>query len=132
MTTLTRRAVLAALLGSVPLATARASGGAKGGGGDGKPAETFVKLPSVALEYWDEQGLFHSVHMELAAVFPAQASINKKLSAEITRVLASMTWEEFSQGNPAATIKAVALDVVRKDPSGKSCIEVLVTKLNIR
>lgn len=127
MALLSRRALLAALLGAVPLAAAHASGGGGKGGG-----EAFAKLPGIVLEFWDEQGLFHTVNMELTAVFPAQASVNKKVSQEISRTLSAMTWEEFSRGNPAATIKAVALDAVRKDPSGATCVEVLVIKLMMR
>lgn len=125
MATLTRRALLAALL-VAPATAARASGGG------GKGVEAFVKLPSIVLEFWDEQGLFHTVNMELTAVFPAQASINKKVSVDISHTLSAMTWEEFSRGNPAATIKAVALDAVRKDPGGATCLEVLVIKLMMR
>lgn len=125
MAALSRRALLATLAGLAPWASAHASGGGKG-------AEVFVKLPSIVLEFWDEQGLFHTVNMELTAVFPAQASINKKVSQEISHTLSAMTWEEFSRGNPAATIKAVALDAVRKDPTGATCLEVLVIKLMMR
>lgn len=124
MTTLSRRALLAALL--LAPAAARASGGGDKGG------ETFVKLPSIVLEFWDEQGLFHTVNMELTAVFPVQASVNKKVAHEISSTLSAMTWEDFSRGNPAATIKAVALDAVRKDPGGANCSEVLVIKLMMR
>ncbi|MGE5518234.1 MAG: hypothetical protein ACM31D_20720 [Bacteroidota bacterium] len=127
MHALSRRALLGGLLALTATPAARASGG-----GGGKGGETFVKLPSIVLEYWDEDGLFHAVNMDLTAVFPAQASVNKKVSQEITRVLSAMTWEEFSRGNPAATIKAVALDAVRKDPTGANCSEVLVIKLMMR
>lgn len=127
MSPLTRRALLAALLALPPLAAARGAGG-----GGGKAAETFVKLPAIMLEFWDEQGLFHTVNLELAAVFPGPASINKKVAQDISHALSSMPWEEFSHGNPAATIKSVALDAVRKDPGGGACQEVLVVKLMMR
>lgn len=128
MTALSRRAALATLLTLAPLAAARASGG----GGAKEGGEAFVKLATINLEFWDENGLFHIVNMDLTAVFPSQASLNKKVATEITHILAAMTWEEFARGNPAATVKAVALDAVRKDPSGTACKEVLVTKLIIR
>lgn len=127
MDTLSRRALLTGLLTIMAVPAARASGG-----GGGKGVETFVKLPNIVLEYWDENGLFHAVNMELTAVFPGQASVNKKVAHEITSILSAMTWEEFSRGNPAATIKAVALDAVRKDPTGVNCSEVLVIKLMMR
>lgn len=121
-----RRAVLGALaLALLAPLPAMASGSKEG-------AETYVKLPSIVLEFWDENGLFHTVNMDLAAVFPAQASVNKKVAQEITKTLSAMTWEEFSRGNPAATIKSVALDMVRKDPTGATCTEVLVIKLMMR
>jgi hypothetical protein len=122
---LSRRAILAAALILAPLA-AQASGG---GGG---PGEVYVKLPSIVIEFWDGNGVFHAVNMELTAVFPAQASVNKKISEKIGQNLSAMSWEEFSQGNPAATVKAVALDILRKDPSGEKAIEVLVIKLMMR
>ncbi|HLO75898.1 MAG TPA: hypothetical protein VK196_05515 [Magnetospirillum sp.] len=125
MTPLPRRAVLAGLLTLAPL-TARASGG-KGGGG-----EVFVKLPSVNVEFWDNDGNFHVVNMELTAVFPLQASINKKVGLQISHTLSAMAWEDFSRGNPAATVKAVALDAVRADSGGANCIEVLIIKLMMR
>lgn len=129
MNTLARRALLAALL-AAPALLAAAPAHASGGGGKG--GEIYVKLPSVVLEFWDADGMFHAVNIELTAVFAEQTSINKKVGLEINRTLSSMSWEEFSRGNPAATIKAVALDAVRKDPAGAKCLEVLVIKLMIR
>ena len=126
---LPRRALMAALL-AAPALLAVAPARASGGGGKG--AEIYVKLPSIVLEYWDADGLFHAVNIELTAVFAEQTSINKKVGVEISRTLSAMAWEEFSRGNPAATIKAVALDAVRKDPAGAKCLEVLVIKLMIR
>ena len=125
MAILSRRAFLAAL----PVLAAASSAQASGGGGNG---EIYVKLPSIVIEFWDADGLFHTVNMELSAVFAEQTSINKKVSNEISQTLSAMTWEEFSRGNPAATIKAVALDAVRKDPNGAKCLEVLVLRLIMR
>lgn len=124
MPALSRRALLAAL----PLLLAGPAARASGGGG----GEIYVKLPSIVLEFWDSDGLFHAVNMELTAVFPEQTSINKKIATDISHTLSAMTWEDFSHGNPAATVKAVALDAVRKDPSGAKCSEVLVIKLMMR
>ena len=129
MSMLARRAVLAALLAAPALLCRPAL--ASGGGG-GKGGEIYVKLPSVALEFWDADGLFHAVNIEMSAVFTEQASINKKVGVEISRTLSAMAWEEFARGNPAATIKAVALDAVRKDPGGAKCLEVLIVKLIMR
>lgn len=124
MAALSRRAALAGLLMLAPLA-AQASGGGKG-------TEFFVKMPNVVLEFWDAEGLFHTVLVELTAVFPVQASLNKKIAQQITHTLSAMPWEEFSRGNPAATIKGVALDIVRKDPTGAACTEVLLVRLVMR
>jgi hypothetical protein len=122
---LSRRTVLGALLALVPL-SARAAGG---GGGNG---EFYVKLPSIVLEFWDTNGVFHSVNMDLTAVFPVQSSVSKQVGEKISQSLSAMSWEEFSRGNPAATVKAVALDILRKDPTGEKALEVLVIKLMLR
>ncbi|MCR6629243.1 MAG: hypothetical protein NVV74_03860 [Magnetospirillum sp.] len=124
MAHLSRRAVLAALLALAPLGAHAAEGG--------EPTEFYVKMPGIVVEFWDADGLFHAVNMDLSAVFPAQTSLNKKVSDKIAQTLSAMPWEEFSRGNPAATIKAVALDVLRKDPSGEKAKEVLVLKLLLR
>lgn len=127
MPVLTRRALLAALLALAPL-PALASG--TGGGAPG--AETYVKISTIVVEFWDAQGLFHTVNMDLTVVFPQQTSISKKVSDRIAKNLSAMPWEEFSKGNPAATVKAVALDVLRKDPATAKATEVLVAKLLMR
>lgn len=127
---LPRRVLLAALL-ALP-AAARASGKGGGGGGGGGNGEFFVKLPSIVIEFWDENGVFHPVNMELTAVFHEQTSLNKKVGDRIAHSLSAMPWEEFSRGNPAATVKAVALDVLRQDPTGQKAVEVLVVKLLMR
>lgn len=125
---MTRREGLGLLVAA--LLTAAVSGAAwaeeKGGG------EAYVKLSPIAMEFWDADGLFHTVNVELTAVFPGQVSVNKKIADQIQLTLSSMTWEDFSKGNPAATIKGVALNLLRKDPSGANAIEVLVQKLVIR
>jgi hypothetical protein len=124
-TLLPRRTLLAALL--LAPVTALASG--KGGGG----GENFAKLPTIVVEFWDADGIFHVVNMDLTVVFPVQtASINKKIVDRIAANLSAMPWEEFAKGNPAATVKAVALDALRKDPTTDKATEVLVGKLLLR
>lgn len=122
---LVRRVGLAALSLLVP-------GPVLASGKGGANIEVYAKLPTIVIEFWDAQGLFHVVNMDLTVVFPAQASINKKVTDKISQNLSAMTWEEFSHGNPAATIKAVALEVLRKDPSTEKATEVLVGKLLLR
>lgn len=126
-----RRAALAALL-AAPLAVlaaatpARASGGAKGG-------EIFVKLPTINVEYWDEGGIFHMVVVDATVVFHQEgAKVDKSVGPLIAHALSAMTWEEFSRGNPAATVKAIALDMVRRQPGAEQAVEVLLARLIIR
>ncbi|MBC7906810.1 MAG: hypothetical protein H7Y60_08710 [Rhodospirillaceae bacterium] len=123
MTRLARRTLLAALM--LAPVSALASG-------KGEQADFYAKLPTIVVEFWDANGIFHIVNMDLTVVFPGQASLNKKIVDRIAAKLSAMTWEEFSKGNPAATIKAVALDILRKDPSTVKATEVLVGKLLLR
>ncbi len=126
MMALSRRALLTlALFAPVP-ALAAGGGGAAGG-------EVYAKLPGIAVEYWDAEGLFHMVNIDLTVVFPVQTSaVNKKISDKIAQALSAMAWEDFSKGNPAATVKALALDILRQDPSTAKATDVLVIKLVIR
>ena len=94
--------------------------------------EIYAKLPTVTLEFWDQNGLFHMVAFDALVVFHEQNRVDKSVANAITLALSAMTWEEFSRGNPAATIKAVALDVVRKEPGADQAIEVLLMRLIIR
>jgi len=124
---LSRRSLLAAMV----LAPLAAPGPAWAAGG-GAP-EFYAKLPQIAIEYWDTQGLFHMVNVDLTVVFPAQtAAINKKVGDKIGAALSAMAWEDFAKGNPAATIKAVAMDVLRQDPATEKATDVLVIKLVLR
>jgi hypothetical protein len=101
----------------------------------GKPRETYVKLASINLEFWDQDGLFHMVLVELTAVYPLEvkdAKLDKKVADKVTHAMASMAWEEFARGNPAATAKAIALDIIRREPGGDRCTDVLINRLVIR
>jgi|GEM_PF-2003602 len=120
---------LAALLALAPALPALAAGGAV------KPKELLVKIPSVNLEFWDQNGLFHMVIIDLTAAYPLEvkdAKIDKKVGPKIAQTLSMMTWEDFMHGNPAATVKAVVLDIIRKEPGGDKCADILVNKLIIR
>lgn len=120
-----RRVFLGAIL-TLPALPAQASGGAKGG-------EVFVKLPTINVEYWDEAGIFHMVVVDASVVFHEQgAKVDKKVGVLIGHALSAMTWDEFSRGNPAATVKAIALDLVRKQPGAEKAVEVLLGRLIIR
>ncbi|MBR9972854.1 hypothetical protein [Magnetospirillum sulfuroxidans] len=120
-----RRLFLGAVL-ALPALPALASGGAKGN-------EVFVKLPTVNVEYWDEAGIFHMVVVDASVVFHEQGTkIDKTIGILISHALSAMTWEEFSRGNPAATVKAIALDLVRKQPGAEKAVEVLLGRLIIR
>lgn len=128
-----RRTLAAALLAWAlsarawsPIGPAHASGGEKTG-------EFYVKLPTVNVEYWDEAGVFHMVVVDASAVFHQPgAKIDKSVAVQIGHALSAMTWEEFSRGNPAATVKAIALDLVRKQAGAENAIEVLLARLIIR
>ncbi|CAA7622631.1 hypothetical protein [Magnetospirillum sp. UT-4] len=120
-----RRALLlaAALL---PLAAGPAAAASKGG-----PA--YAKIGSIVVEFWDQNGLFHVVNADLTAVLISpEAKLDKRIAEKITHALSAMSWEEFSTGNPASTLKAIALDIVRKEPGGELVAEVLVVKLMLR
>lgn len=120
-----RRVFLGAIL-TLPALPAQASGGAKG-------SEVFVKLPTINVEYWDEAGIFHMVVVDASVVFHEQgAKVDKKVGVLIGHALSAMTWDEFSRGNPAATVKAIALDLVRKQPGAEKAVEVLLGRLIIR
>lgn len=119
-----RRALLAGLF-TMPIGHALAAG-AKG-------SEFYVKLPTVNVEYWDEGGIFHMVVVDVTAVFHEEgAKVDKSVGVKISHALSAMTWEEFSRGNPAATVKAIALDLVRKEPGAEKAVEVLLGRLIIR
>lgn len=98
-----------------------------------KGSEIFVKLPSINVEYWDEAGIFHMVVVDATVVFHEEgAKVDKSVGVLISHALSAMTWEEFSRGNPAATVKAIALDLVRKQPGAEKAVEVLLARLIIR
>lgn len=117
--TLSRRALLAALA-ALPL-PARAA-----------DKEAFVKLQPIALEFWDQAGIFHMVNMDLSVVFIGEGKVDKVVADKIAQALSAMPWEEFIKGNPAATIKAVAFDIIKKEKGGDKVREVLVIKLMTR
>lgn len=123
--TIIRRLILALILcfGCVP---AFAAGGGNANG------ELFVKIPTVLVEFWDQQGVFHVMNCDLVATFKEPASLNKKAADKIVLILSSMSWEEFSRGNTAATVKAVALDVLRDDPGTAKVRDILIAKMMIR
>lgn len=103
---------------------------AKSGGGGG--GEIYTKLPTLVVEFWDQRGVFHILSCELTAVFKEPATLNKKLADRMVLILSSMSWEDFSQGNTAATVKSVALDVLRADPGSAKVQDVLIAKMMIR
>lgn len=119
-----RRAFLAAALCGLAAAPAWASGK--------KDSENYAKIPTVNVEYWDQDGIFHMVVVEALAVFHGEGKVDKAVAPLITQALSAMTWEEFSHGNPAATVKAIALDIVRKQPGSEQATEVLLSRLIIR
>jgi hypothetical protein len=92
----------------------------------------YNKLPAVAVELWDQNGIFHQVVAELLLVMPEDAKVAKGLHEKIQRVLSVISYEEFVRSNPAALIKSMALEVVRKEPDGDKIQEVLISRLVMR
>lgn len=122
---------LAAVLAGVVTAPAF-SAAARAAEAGGAPKENYVKLPTVNVEFWDEQGIFHMVVVDASVVAPERVKLEKSLGSVLSQALAAMTWEEFSRGNPAATVKAIILDQVRKQPGAEKVQEVLLARLVIR
>lgn len=116
------RRLLLALLIALPLPTFAAD----------KNQEVFVKLTPIAVEFWDEAGIFHILNMDLSVVFMGEGKVDKTVAVQIQRALSAMSWEEFSRGNPAATVKALALDIVRKQAGSEKALDVLVSKMMTR
>lgn len=101
-------------------------------GAAGKEKIRYNKLPAVAVELWDQNGIFHQVVAELLLVMPEDAKVEKGLHEKIQRVLSVIAYEDFVRSNPAALIKSMALEVVRKEPGGDLVQEVLISRLVMR
>lgn len=117
---LSRRTLLALLAAALPL-PARAA-----------EKEVYAKISPIALEFWDQAGIFHVVNIDLSVVFIGEGKVEKVTAQTIQQALSAMAWEDFIAGNPAATVKAVALDIVRKQKSSEKAVEVLVIKMMAR
>lgn len=120
----TRRAVLALALAGLSRTAYAASGGPK----------EITQPGSLLVEWWDRDGLFHLVNADLLFVLAKEGiKISKTAIAKIPKTLSSMPWEEFNHGNPAVTIKSIALECARADPlAGPFVTDVLIAKLLIR
>ena len=116
-------ALLAAILLAIP--SALASEKVEG-------AETYVKLPTVILEMWDDHGVFHQVSIEMSAVFPAQTTINKSVGAQIKQALQAIPFEELEKGESTPAIKQIAIDLVRAQPGGAAVTAILITKMQFK
>ncbi|HSV28703.1 MAG TPA: hypothetical protein VLL76_04065 [Candidatus Omnitrophota bacterium] len=121
---LTRRTLLA--LAACTLAAGRAQAA--------EEKKEIMQAVAVAIEYWDRDGLFHLVNADLLIVLDKEGmKVAKPAVEKITKTLSSLPWEEFNRGNPAVTIKNIALDSTRTDPvAGKHVSDVLISKLMIR
>lgn len=118
-----RRTVLAALALLVPV-TAFA-----------KPERTefFAALRPIAVEFWDREGMFHLINVDLTIVYAKEGvKVANKVSDQIARELAMLPWEEFNHDNPALIIKRIALEIARADPAGADVKDVLIAKLMMR
>lgn len=121
---ISRRMFLAAPLALLPFA-ARAEGG---------KAKEIMQAYSTVIEWWDRQGLFHLVNVDLLFILNKEGiKIGKQPLEKIHKRLASLPWEEFSAGNPAVTIKNVALECAKADATaGPFVTDVLIAKLLVR
>ncbi|MEW5726932.1 MAG: hypothetical protein AB1918_03815 [Pseudomonadota bacterium] len=100
-----------------------------------KPERTefYAPLQAINLEFWDREGLFHQVTIDLTVVYAKEGvKVANKVSDLIAKQLSTLPWEEFSRDNPALTIKRVALEVARTDPVGAEVKDVLIARLMLR
>lgn len=95
-------------------------------------AESYAKIPPIALEYWDENGIFRMVNMELYVAFPGNFSVKKDQAERIARELSGIAWQDLVRTNPASVVKKVAYDILKSDPRTDAVREVLVQKLVLR
>lgn len=122
--TIGRRALLAALAAAAMPRPAAA-----------KPERTefYAPMQPVTVEFWDREGLFHLVNIDLVVVFPKEGmKVPNKVSDLIAKRLSVLPWEEFARDNPALLIKRVALDVLRAEPGGADIKDVLIARLMLR
>jgi hypothetical protein len=97
-----------------------------------KSKTRFNKLPAIAVELWDQNGIFHQVVAELLLVMPEDGKIEKGLHEKIQKALSVVPYEELVRANPAALIKAMAMEIARKEPNGAQIEEVLISRLIMR
>lgn len=129
-----RRRLVAALAAAALAAAALLPMEAGAAGGAGKGKEIFAPLPAITVEYWDEAGLFHLVDLSLTVVYAKEGvKVGKDVGSRIQQRLSAMPWEHFVQGNPAVTIKKIALDIARADAqAGEHVVDILIAKLMMR
>lgn len=97
------------------------------------PKEYYFKLAPISVEYWDAEGMYHTLVLELVAVGPHEKMpLEKTLADSIAKELSAIPYEDITRDNPAPLIKSTALGVIRNHPSGKFASEVLIRKLLIR
>ncbi len=94
--------------------------------------ETYVKLQTIVLEVWDQDGLFHMVVLEMVVAMPDNGRINKSVSFKIQQQLQTYPYEELQKPEAAAMIKETALDIVRAEPDGARARDVLINKFQFR
>jgi hypothetical protein len=95
-------------------------------------ADTYVKLPTVFLEMWDQLGIFHFANLDLVIVTTGPFSVSKELPGKIQRALQSLPYETLSRDDSPETIKSVVMDLIRKEPGGDSAKAVLIATFLFR
>jgi hypothetical protein len=123
---LRRLALVLALAVSFWSGPAAASGHAAAGG------EIYQKLEMLILEMWDNEGVFHMVAMEMQAVFNEPPKMEKGMMLKAKQMLQSMPYEELTKPNGPSMIKGIMLQLIRAQPGGEGCRDVLITKLMFR
>ncbi|MBI5164841.1 MAG: hypothetical protein HY985_13175 [Magnetospirillum sp.] len=106
---------------------------ASGPAGAADAGPYFYKVQPMQVEMWDKEGLFHLVVIDIQVEFPEQPkSLNKTVSERIVKAIQVLPYEELVKVNPATVIKALALDVIRRDKGGEQADEVRIIRLMFR
>lgn len=114
------------VLGLVP-GPAFGAGGAKGEGG-----ETYVKIPTMTLEFWDDQGIFHMVILDLTIASKDRINLDKNFSDKLKPTLMAMSWEDFAHGDTIGIVKAATRKLIAEIVGDKATFDVLIGKLMLQ
>ena len=106
---------------------------AEGHGGAAPGGEIFKKLEMMMLEMWDRDGVFHMVILETQAVYMLEPpKLEKGLMLKAKQMLQSMPYEELTKPASTSMIKGIILQLIRAQPGGEGCKDILITKMMFR